>query len=158
MRNQVTEIERRRLLALVGIGATTGLAGCGGGGGEGGEDTPQETTEPAATSPPTETTAAGTTAGGEEVPEEYRTATAISGSQRDPDALSSKDAVNYQSEPNEGNQCSGCQFYIPDKNGDGLGACSIVAGTIDPNGWCTSYVAAETTEGSLDRSGPESGG
>mgnify|MGYP000707679448 CR=1 FL=1 len=73
------------------------------------------------------------------VPAEYETATSIGGTQRDPDAVSSQSAVNYQSEPKEGQQCSNCQFYIEDKNGDGMGACAIVAGTIDPEGYCVSY-------------------
>jgi len=55
--------------------------------------------------------------------------------------------VNYQDSPNEGNQCSGCTFYIPNKNGDGLGACAIVAGAIDPEGWCVSYAPHETETG-----------
>jgi len=123
---------RRRFIHLGGVTLLAGLAGCGGGGGdaEGTDDADGE---------------GGTTATGTPVPDQYATATALGGSQRDPDGLSSKSAVNYQSEPNEGQQCSGCQFYIPDKNGDGLGACSIVAGVIDPQGWCTSYVAHEPT-------------
>jgi len=114
-------LDRRTMLALLGSGAAGSLAGCGGGG------------EPT----PTSTAADG-------VPEEYRTATGLDGGQRDPDALSSQSAVNYQSEPEGGKQCSGCSYYIPDKNGDGLGACTIVEGTIDPSGYCTSYVAQDS--------------
>jgi hypothetical protein len=123
---------RRRFLLLTAAGATTGLAGCGGtdggdgaDGGDGG-DTP--TLEP--------------------VPADYRTATAQDGTERDPDSLSTKSAVNYQEEPNDGEQCSGCRFYIPDKNGDDVGACAIVEGKIDPAGWCASYAAYQTDTGS----------
>jgi hypothetical protein len=125
------EHTRRRLLAVSGAIAASGLAGCGG-----------SDAEAPATEPPTETEAEAAPG----VPDAYATATAIGGSARDPDSLSSQEAVQYQAEPNEGEQCSNCQYYIPDKNGDGLGACSIVEGTIDPEAWCVSFVAHETEE------------
>ncbi|MFB6196527.1 MAG: high-potential iron-sulfur protein [Haloplanus sp.] len=126
MSDRLTDTKRRRLLALVGSGLATGLAGCSGGGGGGATATPTAT--------PT------TTSGGDGgVPAAYETATSQAGVQRNPDSLSSKEAVNYQESPKNGQKCSGCQFYIPDKNGDGLGACAIVAGTIDPEGYCVSY-------------------
>lgn len=116
---------------MTGVGAMLGLAGCGGGG-------PAETE--ATTEEPTATQEATTTGGeAETVPEEYVTATAQGGNQRNPDAVSTKEAVQYQTEPNADQQCSNCTFYIEDKNGDDLGACAIVAGTIDPEGWCVSY-------------------
>jgi nitrous oxide reductase accessory protein NosL len=126
MRERTTTLlDRRTMLALLGSGSAAALAGC-----AGGSDT---------TPTPTETSSGG-------VPEEYRTASGLDGTQRNPDALSTQNAVSYQSEPQNGQQCSGCAYYIPDKNGDGLGACTIVAGTIDPSGYCTSYVAHEGTE------------
>ena len=73
------------------------------------------------------------------VPNAYRTATSLGGSKRNPDSLQSKSAVQYQSQPNDDQQCSACMFYIPDKNNDGLGACSIVEGFIQPEGWCISF-------------------
>ena len=123
-------VDRRTMLALLGTSSAAALAGCGGGNGNGdgdGGDTPTP---------------------GDEVPDVYETATALNGQQRDPDALSSKSDVNYQDQPNEGQQCSGCQFYIPDKNGDGNGACAIVEGNIAPDAWCVSYVATENGDGS----------
>lgn len=123
MDSRPTETDRRRLLALVGAGLTTGVAGCSGDGGDG--------SDPTAT--------ATTTAASDAVPSEYETATSLDGTERNPDALSSKDAVNYQSDPQDGQQCSGCRYYIEDKNGDGMGACAIVAGTIDPSAYCVSY-------------------
>lgn len=113
------------MLAAVGSGAAVALAGCGGGDEDADGGTPTDDT-------PTDA-----------VPSQYETATAIAGNRRDPDALATKDAVEYQSEPSDGKRCSGCAYYIPDKNDDGKGACAIVEGTIDPSGYCTSYVAHE---------------
>ncbi len=120
---QMTALDRRTMLALLGSGAAGALAGCGGDSGDGGGS-------------PTPTA--------DTVPGEYRTAEGLGGGQRDPEALSTQSAVNYQSEPQGEKQCSGCSYYIPDKNGDGLGACTIVEGTIDPSGYCTSYVAHDS--------------
>jgi len=108
------------MLALLGSSSAASIAGCGGDG----DGTPT-----------------GTASDG--VPAEYRTAAGLDGGQRDPTALSTQSAVSYQSEPQDRKQCSGCSYYIPDKNGDGVGACTIVEGTIDPSGYCTSYVAYE---------------
>jgi hypothetical protein len=134
MGKRLADADRRRLLALIGSGLTAGLAGCAGGGGD------DEATPTAATTPTATATATPTSSGGSEsVPAEYETATSLSGTERNPDALSSQSAVNYQEEPKDGQQCSNCQFYIEDKNGDGLGACAIVAGVVDPEGYCVSY-------------------
>lgn len=143
MGKRLTEPDRRRLLALIGSGLTAGLAGCsGGGGGDGSDDGGGEATAtetPTATATATETPTATTTGGDDTVPAEYETATSLGGTQRNPDALSTQSAVNYQEEPKGGQQCSNCQFYIEDKNGDGMGACSIVAGNVAPEAYCVSY-------------------
>jgi len=133
MSKRLTTADRRRMLALIGSGLTAGLAGCGGGGGGGGGD------EATATATATDTPSGGGDGGDGGVPAEYETATSIGGTERNPDALSAKADVNYQEQPNDGQQCSNCQFYIEDKNGDGMGACAIVAGTINPEGYCVSY-------------------
>mgnify|MGYP002761492713 FL=1 len=142
MGKRLTEPDRRRLLALIGSGLTAGLAGCsGGGGGDGSDDGGGEATAtetPTATATATETPPT-TTGGDDTVPAEYETATSLGGTQRNPDALSTQSAVNYQEEPKGGQQCSNCQFYIEDKNGDGMGACSIVAGNVAPEAYCVSY-------------------
>ena len=39
-------------------------------------------------------------------------------------------AVQYQKQPKNGQMCSTCINFEP------ANACKIVAGTIDPNGWC----------------------
>ena len=77
------------------------------------------------------------------VPDEYETATAQDGTERSPDSVATKRAVMYQSEPRDGQQCTDCRFYIPDKNGDGLGACAVVEGKIEPQAWCSSFVQYE---------------
>lgn len=142
MGKRLTKPDRRRLLALIGSGLTAGLAGCsGGGGGDGSDDGGGEATAtetPTATATATETPPP-TTGGDDTVPAEYETATSLGGTQRNPDALSTQSAVNYQEEPKGGQQCSNCQFYIEDKNGDGMGACSIVAGNVAPEAYCVSY-------------------
>jgi nitrous oxide reductase accessory protein NosL len=126
-------MRRRELIALLGTGSAVALAGCGGGG-DGGDGGATPTSAP--TSTPTATPQPG-------VPAAYETATALGGQQRNPDALSSQSAVEYQEEPSGDEQCSNCTYYIEDKNGDGMGACAIVEGTIDPAGWCVSYARYE---------------
>ena len=118
---------RRQFLRVAGAAAlTTSLAGCGGSGDEDGSDATAESNDSG-------------DGGGEPVPESERTAEALGGIQRDPDALQDPAALNYQSTPNNGQQCDGCQYYVPDQNGDGMGACTLIAGQIDPEGWCISY-------------------
>lgn len=128
--SQPTDDDRRQFLRFVGAATTVALAGCAG--------SEQSPTAGDGQSP---------TAGGDQVPEEYRTATSIGGQERDPGALSTKEAVQYQEEPNDGDQCSGCTFYITDMNGDGMGACAIVEGLIAPDAWCASYSPHETESG-----------
>lgn len=53
---------------------------------------------------------------------------------------SSKEAVNYQDQPQNGQQCSGCQFFIPPEDGENAGKCSKVKGKIASEGWCQLYV------------------
>jgi high potential iron-sulfur protein len=49
-------------------------------------------------------------------------------------AKTTKDIVNYQPQPKDGNRCKTCMHFIPKTN-----ECATVAGTIDPNGWCKLY-------------------
>ncbi|WP_435079466.1 high-potential iron-sulfur protein [Halococcus sp. AFM35] len=151
----------------MGSAAVASLAGCASDDGTGGQGTTTAGNGPATDSSGETTPSEGTTSSGETsetpntdaagkrtaegatangtpdlsgpVPDTYRTATNQGGTERNPDSLQSKSAVQYQSQPRNNQRCSGCLFYIPDKNGDGLGACSIVEGDIQPNGWCASY-------------------
>ena len=47
--------------------------------------------------------------------------------------------VNYQDHPKNGQQCSGCQFFVPPKEGETFGKCTQVEGKIAPDGWCQAY-------------------
>ncbi|WP_428491274.1 high-potential iron-sulfur protein [Rhodopila sp.] len=49
--------------------------------------------------------------------------------------------VQYQQTPKDGNKCSTCVNFQPPN------ACKIVAGTINPNGWCIAYAPKEQTKG-----------
>ena len=42
-------------------------------------------------------------------------------------------SVDYQTQPKNGDQCSGCAYFIAP------GSCSLVSGVISPNGWCELY-------------------
>jgi len=41
--------------------------------------------------------------------------------------------VQYQQTPKDGQQCSLCVNWQPPN------ACKVVAGTINPNGWCVAF-------------------
>ena len=50
------------------------------------------------------------------------------------DAATNKAQFKYQDKPGKGGEkCSGCRFFKPPHS------CSIVTGTISPNGWCISW-------------------
>lgn len=158
-RSRLVDACRRREYLLAAVGSTTGtvaLSGCTGGDGPG---TDTETTDGATTEP-------ATTTGGEDdeaeerpegvseeqfergpVPEEYRTATALGGEQRNPDELVTKSAANFleydDALENDAHQpghcCANCDEFIPDRNGDRFGACAKVEGYIDGADWCALY-------------------
>ncbi|MEF8822245.1 MAG: high-potential iron-sulfur protein [Halovenus sp.] len=139
---------RRRFLAAVGVSAVSALAGCSDdddrrGPGMGDDD--RHHNGPGGTDSIDDGRHHHDDTVGDRrlgpVPAVYENARALDGTVRDPDSLSSKRGVNYQSVPEGGRQCAGCGYYIPDKDGDGLGACAIVAGRIEPDGWCVSYVS-----------------
>lgn len=45
----------------------------------------------------------------------------------------SKEAMNYQDKPSQDKQCSNCFNFIPSNS------CSIVEGTVSPNGYCIAW-------------------
>lgn len=49
--------------------------------------------------------------------------------------------VQYQPMPKDGNRCSTCvNFEVPDQ-------CKIVAGKVQPNGWCIAFAPMEDGKG-----------
>ena len=44
-----------------------------------------------------------------------------------------KDAVKYQESPKDGQKCADCNFF------QAPGSCTVVDGTISPNGWCRHF-------------------
>lgn len=46
----------------------------------------------------------------------------------------SKAMVHYQERPKNGQECAGCVNFIPPS------ACKVVAGRINPHGWCELWV------------------
>jgi hypothetical protein len=81
------------------------------------------------------------------VPKAYRTATSLGGVKRSSGSLTSKAGANYQSDGPSKSKCANCRYYIPDKNGDGLGACSLVEGYIEPKAWCSLYARYQDKQG-----------
>jgi hypothetical protein len=80
-----------------------------------------------------------------EVPDEYRTAASQGGEERTPDELRTHEEVvltesveaiaDGTAQP--GQSCGNCAEFIPDKNGDGWGACAKVEGYIAIEDWCS---------------------
>ena len=56
-------------------------------------------------------------------------------------AKSSQAQMKYQNKPKGSQKCSGCRFYVPGKTVTANGTCTIVDGSISPNGWCIAYAA-----------------
>lgn len=120
-------LRRRTVLGLSALTLTAALAGCRGGGSADGTGTPScRERAPEDLSGP--------------VPEEYRTAKAqVNEYTRNPDELLSKEQAGYQREPKFENACRDCGKFVPDENGDCLGACVRVEGYVEPWGWCEQF-------------------
>lgn len=65
-------------------------------------------------------------------------AAAVAGTAGQADA-GSKAQFKYQNKPKGSAKCSNCRFYRAPKSGKGNGACSLVSGSISPNGWCIAW-------------------
>jgi hypothetical protein len=80
-----------------------------------------------------------------DVPTEYREATSQTGEQRNPDDLLAQENVSFGESVEKikdgvaqpGMSCANCAEFIPDKNGDGWGACAAVEGYIATEDWCS---------------------
>ena len=53
----------------------------------------------------------------------------------------SKSDFHYQDQPREGKKCADCAAYVANASGSAPGACKIVDGPVNPNGWCMAYSA-----------------
>ncbi len=51
-------------------------------------------------------------------------------------AKTPKADVKYQFSPRGADHCVLCVSFIPGPEGQGAGACKVVDGPIQPNGWC----------------------
>ncbi|MDY7083307.1 MAG: hypothetical protein SXQ77_13100, partial [Halobacteria archaeon] len=88
------------------------------------------------------------------VPEMYTTAVSQAGEERNPENLVAKESVQFgevsesrdNPEWSEGESCETCAEYIPDKNGDGFGACAKVEGYIGSEDWCVLWESLESEQ------------
>jgi hypothetical protein len=55
-------------------------------------------------------------------------------SNRAAEAKLAQTAVKYQTEPKDGKQCDGCNFFVAPNS------CKMVDGEIAPTGWCALWV------------------
>ena len=51
-----------------------------------------------------------------------------------------KQAMQYQEQPKNGQKCDQCLQVIPGAKQGANGTCKVVEGPISPNGWCAAYV------------------
>lgn len=143
--------DRRQILkwigsSVVGVFLTTiGLSGCGGG-----DDTTVEAPETSGVGSSDKSSTSSEEQedqgpnhdvphpGDDKVPEAEATAAALGGSQRMKGGKSPKDgpSVQFQHKPNGAQSCGSCSLYVPDKNDDGFGACTMVEGKIHPCDFC----------------------
>jgi len=54
-------------------------------------------------------------------------------------AKGSKAQYRYQDLPKHGQRCAACRFFIKGKTPVSRGACTLVAGSISPLGWCIAF-------------------
>jgi hypothetical protein len=55
------------------------------------------------------------------------------------EAKGSQAQFKYQKTPSNGKKCSQCKFFLKGSSATANGSCTLVAGTISPNGWCIAY-------------------
>jgi hypothetical protein len=147
---------RRRFVHAAGTATVLAIAGCLGGG-DGGGDNETTTDTGTATGAFDEELPSGVSRKQFRegpVPAAYRTARSQGDERRDPDDLFTKAQVQFQeaSEAREkglaqaGSSCENCADFIPDKNGDGFGACAEVEGYVGAEDWCSAWEALDDEE------------
>jgi len=99
-----------------------------------GADAEASRTQPGGTAEPTAPSEAGGQAG------EERLVTEI------PSLASRVESLQYTHQtPKPEQRCDGCQFYQPERGGEGVGGCQLFQeGLVKAAGWCTSYVKRQT--------------
>jgi hypothetical protein len=55
-------------------------------------------------------------------------------------AKADKKAMQYQDQPKNGQECDQCMHWIPGPKPDAQGQCKVVAGPINPKGYCVAFV------------------
>jgi hypothetical protein len=55
-------------------------------------------------------------------------------------AKASKQAMQYQDQPKNGQRCDTCMQFVPGAKPNAPGTCKVVDGPISPSGWCIAYV------------------
>ena len=55
-------------------------------------------------------------------------------------AKASKQAMQYQDQPKNGQKCDSCVQFVPGTKPGANGTCKVVDGPISPDGWCIAYV------------------
>ncbi len=63
--------------------------------------------------------------------------TGVAATARAQDEKIAQNLVQYQENPKDGNECDGCVNWVAPN------ACKIVAGNINPKGWCVAYAPKE---------------
>ena len=80
----------------------------------------------------------------DEVPVAERQALSIDGHEPlPPDEILTKAEVAYECGPFNGQQCGNCTYYVDDRTGDGIGACTEVEGQIRSADWCAIWEPRE---------------
>lgn len=51
-----------------------------------------------------------------------------------------KQAMQYQEQPKNGQECDQCMHWIPGANAGATGQCKVVEGPINPKGYCVAFV------------------
>ena len=52
----------------------------------------------------------------------------------------SKQAMQYQDQPKDGQTCDTCMQWEPGASAGAPGSCKVVEGPVSPKGWCVAYV------------------
>lgn len=126
---------RRRVLRLTGTASALLLSGCSG-------VSPAASGGPASVldQDPDDATHCLDDLATEEVSESERTAESIDGIQRDPDAdFTLKENAAYTCRKQGMQMCANCRFFVPSRDGDRVGACTVVAGEVRSTDWCGLY-------------------